>query len=82
MLLNGRQVIGKCPIEGCNSDKAYADECALGHQYMPMELIEPKSILSGKTPELRDVTNWYFKLDEYKDILKEKESYFYKNFLM
>lgn len=72
VLLNGRQVIGKCPIEGCNSDKAYADECALGHQYMPMELIEPKSVLSGKTPELRDVTNWYFKLDEYKDILKEK----------
>ena len=32
--LNGRQVIGKCPIEGCNSDKAYAEECALGHQYM------------------------------------------------
>ncbi|SHJ32244.1 methionyl-tRNA synthetase [Clostridium amylolyticum] len=75
VLLNGRQVIGKCPIEGCNSDKAYADECALGHQYMPMELIEPKSILSGKTPELRDVTNWYFKLDEYNDILKEKVEY-------
>lgn len=75
VLLNGRQVIGKCPIEGCNSDKAYADECALGHQYMPMELIDPKSILSGKTPELRDVTNWYFKLDEYNDILKEKVEY-------
>lgn len=75
VLLNGRQVIGKCPIEGCNSDKAYADECALGHQYMPMELIEPKSTLSGKTPELRDVTNWYFKLDKYNDILKERVDY-------
>ncbi|NCC45389.1 MAG: methionine--tRNA ligase, partial [Clostridia bacterium] len=35
ILLNGRQVEGRCPFEGCGSDKAYADECALGHQYMP-----------------------------------------------
>lgn len=75
VLLNGRQVIGKCPIEGCNSDKAYADECDLGHQYMPNELIEPKSILSGKTPELKDVTNWYFELDKYNNILKENVNY-------
>lgn len=75
VLLNGRQVVGKCPIEGCNSDKAYADECALGHQYMPNELIEPKSALSGKTPELRDVTNWYFKLEDYNNILIEKVNY-------
>ena len=75
VLLNGRQVVGKCPIEGCSSDKAYADECALGHQYMPNELIEPKSILSGKTPELRDVTNWYFKLEEYNNLLNEKVNY-------
>ncbi|WP_273323060.1 methionine--tRNA ligase [Vallitalea guaymasensis] len=72
VLLNGRQVVGKCPIEGCNSDKAYADECSMGHMYMPNELIDPKSILSGKTPELRDVTNWYFKLDEYNDVLKDR----------
>ncbi len=64
-LLNGRQVIGRCPIQGCQSEKAYADECDLGHQYMPSELIDPKSTLSGLTPELRDVTNWYFKLEDY-----------------
>jgi len=69
VFLNGRQVVGKCPIEGCTSEHGYADECSLGHQYMPSELIEPKSVLSGKTPELRDVTNWYFKLDEYNDNL-------------
>jgi methionyl-tRNA synthetase len=75
VLLNGRQVIGKCPIEGCASEKGYADECDLGHQYMPSELIDPKSTLSGKAPELTDVTNWYFKLDEYSDILKEEVNY-------
>lgn len=75
VLLNGRQVVGKCPIDGCQSDKAYADECALGHMYMPNELIDPKSTLSGKTPELRDVTNWYYKLDEYTEALKSQMEY-------
>ncbi len=64
VLLNGRQVIGRCPIQGCQSEKGYADECDLGHQYMPSELIDPKSTLSGLKPEVRDVTNWYFKLEE------------------
>lgn len=64
--LNGRQVTGKCPVEGCASDKGYADECALGHQYMPAELIDPVSTLSGRAPEMREAVNWYFKLDEFK----------------
>ena len=69
--LNGRQVVGKCPIENCQSEKGYADECDLGHQDMPEELIDPKSTLSGETPEMRDVTNWYFKLTEFNGLLKE-----------
>ena len=69
--LNGRQVIGKCPIENCQSEKAYADECDLGHQYMPEELIDPKSTLSNETPEMKDVGNWYFKLTEFNSLLKE-----------
>lgn len=64
VFLNGRQVIGKCPIQGCQSEKGYADECDLGHQYMPSELIDPKSTLSGLTPEVRDVTNWYYRLED------------------
>ncbi|MBR1724397.1 MAG: class I tRNA ligase family protein, partial [Ruminococcus sp.] len=30
VFLNGRQVVGKCPVEGCTSEKGYADECDLG----------------------------------------------------
>lgn len=71
VLLNGRQVIGKCPIEGCCSEKGYADECDLGHQYMPSELIDPKSALSGKTPEIVEVKNWYFSLEDYTEAMKE-----------
>lgn len=67
--LNGRQVIGKCPVEGCTSEKGYADECDLGHQYMPENLINPKSTLSGETPVMRDVVNWYFNLTEHSEEL-------------
>jgi len=69
--LNGRQVVGKCPIENCQSEKGYADECDLGHQYMPEDLIDPKSTLTGETPEMRDVTNWYFKLTDCLDTLND-----------
>ncbi len=69
--LNGRQVIGKCPIENCQSEKGYADECDLGHQYMPEDLIDPKSTLTGETPEMRDVVNWYFKLTDCYEVLND-----------
>ncbi len=69
--LNGRQVIGKCPVEGCTSEKGYADECDLGHQYMPENLINPVSTLTGKTPTMKPVTNWYFKLRDYENLMKE-----------
>ena len=68
--LNGRQVIGKCPIDGCKSEKGYADECDLGHQYTPEELIDPVSTLSGTKPELRKIENWYFNLQNYTELLK------------
>lgn len=69
--LNGRQVLGHCPVQGCKSEKAYADECDLGHQFMPEDLIGPKSTLTGETPELRPVTNWYFKLPQMRELIAE-----------
>ncbi|MBP1565645.1 MAG: class I tRNA ligase family protein [Oscillospiraceae bacterium] len=71
VFLNGRQVVGKCPVQGCCSEKGYADECDLGHQYMPENLIDPKSTLTGETPVMKDVVNWYFNLTEYTEILQE-----------
>ena len=70
-LLNGRQVIGKCPIEGCTSEKGYADECDCGHQYLPQDLINPVSTLSGETPKLVKTENLYFNLENHADILNE-----------
>lgn len=79
VLLNGRQVVGKCPIQGCSSDKAYADECALGHQYMPCDLIDPISTLSGLKPDVTYVANWYFDLEAYLELLKERNDYLRMN---
>ena len=69
--LNGRQVIGHCPVRGCKSEKAYADECDLGHQFDPEELINPVSQLTGTKPELRPCDNWYFDLPAFRDALDE-----------
>lgn len=71
VFLNGRQVVGRCPIQGCKSEKAYADECALGHQFNPADLIAPRSVLTGERPELRDVPNWYFDLEGFRASLAE-----------
>ena len=70
VFLNGRQVVGQCPIDGCTSEFGYADECSLGHSYLPSELIHPRSTLSGEKPEMRDVVNWYFKLDGFQGLLE------------
>lgn len=71
IFLNGRQVTGRCPIPGCTSDKAYADECSLGHQFLPSELIDPVSCVSGRKPVLKEVENWYFELENCIDMMKE-----------
>lgn len=71
VFLNGRQVIGKCPYENCQSEKGYADECDLGHQYQPKELINPISTISGKTPVLKEIVNWYFDLPRCLDLMNE-----------
>ncbi len=69
--LNGRQVVGKCcPVQGCKADAAYADECSLGHQYSPADLMDPVSTITGTTPEMRPVNNWYFDLPAFSDFLK------------
>lgn len=70
-ILNGRQVVGKCPIDNCTSESAYADECDLGHQYRPKDLKNPISQLTGDIPKMVNVSNWYFDLEKFNDLLLE-----------
>ena len=67
--LNGRQVVGRCPVQGCKSEHGYADECDLGHSYAPEELIAPRSTVSDTVPEMRPVKNWYFDLPAFRQDL-------------
>jgi len=71
VFLNGRQVLGRCPVEGCRSEKGYADECDLGHQYPPQDLIDPKSTLTGIKPILKEVENWYVRMDKFQALMRE-----------
>ncbi|MCL2806637.1 MAG: class I tRNA ligase family protein [Coriobacteriia bacterium] len=75
VFLNGRQVEGYCPVQGCKSQRAYADECDMGHQYRPEDLLNPKSTVTQTTPELCEVNNWYFKLPEMAEALKQHIDY-------
>jgi len=72
-ILNGRQVEGRCPVAKCKSEKAYADECEMGHQYSPSELIAPKSVMTGEVPSLLAVKNWYFDLERFAEPLKNRQ---------
>lgn len=71
VFLNGRQVIGRCPVVGCKSEKAYADECDLGHQIAARDLIAPKSTLSGKPPIMKEVSNWYIDMEKFQALLED-----------
>jgi len=72
-ILNGRQVEGRCPIAKCKAEKAYADECGLGHQYSPEELIAPIAVTTGKKPALKAVKNWYFDMERFADGLNQRQ---------
>ncbi len=59
-------------MQGCKSEHGYADECDLGHQYAPADLIAPVSSVTGTVPEMRPVENWYFDLPAFADFLRAR----------
>ena len=68
--LADRYVTGKCPH--CGNERAYGDQCeACGTSLSPDELIDPKSAITGATPELRDTHHWYLPLDRWEGKLRE-----------
>lgn len=68
--LADRYIKGTCPK--CSHTEAFGDQCeSCGSTLSPMELIDPKSMLSGETPILKETKHWYFRLDKHADWLKE-----------
>ncbi|WP_437188451.1 methionine--tRNA ligase [Planctomicrobium sp. SH668] len=68
--LADRFVKGTCPK--CQSPGQYGDNCdKCGATYSPSELIDPKSTLSGATPELRKAIHLFVEIEQLHEFLEE-----------
>lgn len=69
MFLPDRFVKGICPK--CKAPDQYGDNCEVcGATYSPVELIEPKSVMSGATPVLRESEHFFFDLPSFSEMLQ------------
>lgn len=70
MFLPDRFIRGICPK--CEAEDQYGDNCeSCGAHYASTELIEPRSVVSGSRPVLRESEHYFFKLAAFEDELKE-----------
>lgn len=68
--LADRFVRGTCPR--CQAEDQPGDNCSkCSHTYTPAELINPKSTLSGATPEVRTAAHLFIELEQLHDFLNE-----------
>jgi methionyl-tRNA synthetase len=68
--LADRFVEGTCPV--CGYEEARGDQCEnCGTNLSPLELINPRSKVSGDTPIVKDTTQLYFPLSKYQKELEE-----------
>jgi methionyl-tRNA synthetase len=70
IFLPDRFVTGTCPT--CKSEDQNGDSCdACGATYSPTELINPRSVMSGAEPILKDSEHYFFDLPAFEGMLKE-----------
>ena len=70
MFLPDRYIKGECP--NCGAADQYGDNCEVcGKAYSPTELKNPRSVVSGATPELRDSEHYFFELGKFEAFLRE-----------
>ena len=70
MFLPDRFVTGTCPT--CKAPDQNGDNCdKCGATYGPVDLIDPKSVVSGATPVLKDSEHYFFDLPKFEPMLKE-----------
>ena len=68
--LADRYILGTCPH--CKNTHAYGDQCeACGTSLSPLDLIDPKSTISGSIPVLKETKHWYLPLDKHEDWLRK-----------
>ncbi len=70
MFLPDRYIKGICPV--CSSPDQYGDNCEVcGATYAPTELKDPRSVISGATPEMRDSDHFFFEVAHFDAFLRE-----------
>ena len=70
MFLPDRYIKGICP--NCGTPDQYGDNCEnCGATYAPTDLKEPRSVISGVTPEMRESEHFFFELGQFSDFLRE-----------
>ncbi|HEB99105.1 MAG TPA: methionine--tRNA ligase, partial [Thiotrichales bacterium] len=70
MFLPDRFIKGECPR--CGAADQYGDSCeACGATYSPTELRNPVSAISGATPVEKESEHLFFKLDDFRDMLRK-----------
>jgi methionyl-tRNA synthetase len=63
--LADRYITGECP--NCHNPNAYGDQCEkCGSALSPLDLINPISTLSGKTPILKETSHWYLPMERHE----------------
>ena len=68
--LADRFIIGICPK--CHNTECYGDQCEkCGASHNAIDLINPKSSITGLSPELKKTTHWYLKLDSHQSFLED-----------
>ncbi|ABN73456.1 methionyl-tRNA synthetase [Actinobacillus pleuropneumoniae serovar 5b str. L20] len=70
MFLPDRFVKGTCPK--CKAEDQYGDNCEVcASTYSPMDLINPRSAISGATPIVKESEHFFFDLPNFEGMLKE-----------
>ena len=70
MFLPDRYVRGECP--NCGAEDQYGDNCEVcSATYAPTDLKNPRSVVSGATPEQRESEHFFFKLGNFGDWLQQ-----------
>lgn len=68
--LADRYIKGECPH--CHNEEAYGDQCEkCGNTLNALDLIKPKSVLSGKEPVKKETVHWYLPLNKDEEWLKQ-----------
>jgi methionyl-tRNA synthetase len=69
MFLPDRYIKGDCPK--CGAQDQYGDNCEVcGATYAPTDLKNPRSVVSGAVPELRESEHYFFKLAKFETFLR------------